>query len=271
MEQIREYTDERLKGSCIHCGGTADRSRDHVPSKALLYKPYPTNLPTVATCRGCNSGFASDEEYTAAFMSVVLSGSTEPDRQQGTKGREILHRSRGLRQMIESSKREFRSICGEIRTLWTPEVERFENVMVKNARGHVYFEFGEPKYDGPTYTMVWPLDGFTVEERVGFETVEMGLGSPEVGSRMLTRMVGGHDLVNGWITVQEGEYRYAVTQSPTDALIVKIVVAEYLATEVAWTDELNESDSYNQASARPPTLKQGQRLPSPKVPQRHYP
>ena len=238
MKPIREYVDERLKGSCIHCGGwisERQKSRDHVPSKALLRKPYPGNLPTVEICRECNSGFAKDEEYAVAFLGAVLSGSTEPDRQPEAVGQGILRRNDKLRSMIESAKREFQTVGSETRTVWLPDVRRFEKVIVKNARGHVFFEAGEPLVEEPTSVAVQPLVGLTGEERAAFERADAGPGWPEVGSRMLTRVVEGHDLVNGWVLVQEGVYRYAVTHS--GSFVVKMVMAEYLAAEVIWSDE----------------------------------
>lgn len=238
MKQIREYVDERLKGSCIHCGGwisKTEKSRDHVPSKALLRKPYPDNLPVVEICGACNSGFAKDEEYAAAFLGAVLSGSTEPGRQRGPVGRGILRRNARLRSTIECTKREFRTIGGETRTLWRPDALRFEKVIVKNARGHVYFEFGEPVVKEPTRVALRPLVGLTEAERASFEKADAGPGWPEVGSRMLTRVVEGQDLVNGWVDVQKGVYRYAVTQC--GSFVVKMVMAEYLGAEVIWNDE----------------------------------
>ena len=115
MRQIREYVDERLKGACIHCSGglsKTNKSRDHVPSNALLRKPYPDNLPVVEICRACNSRFAKDEEYAAAFLGAVLAGSTEPNRQRGPVGLGILRRNEHLRSSIERAKIEFRTIGG---------------------------------------------------------------------------------------------------------------------------------------------------------------
>jgi hypothetical protein len=58
---------------------------------------------------------------------------------------------------------------------------------------------------------------------------------PEVGSRMMTRLMTGRDFsVGGWITVQCDVYRYAVLVG--DLMVVRSVLFEYLATEVCWTD-----------------------------------
>ena len=73
MDQIKEFVDERQKAWCIQCGdqlGDVATNRDHVPSKALLRKPYPENLPVVDTCVACNKGFSPDEEYLRLFPTL---------------------------------------------------------------------------------------------------------------------------------------------------------------------------------------------------------
>ena len=52
---------------------------------------------------------------------------------------------------------------------------------------------------------------------------------------MLTRVFTGRDLVDGWVQVQEGSYRYLVAQH--GLMLVRTVIAEYLATEAYWSDE----------------------------------
>ena len=78
----------------------------------------------------------------------------------------------------------------------------------------------------------WPLDSLTAEERVEFEAVHTGPGLPKVGSRMMTRVLSGQDLVDGWVVLQDGVYRYAVMQE--DYFTVRSVMVEYLAAEVHW-------------------------------------
>jgi hypothetical protein len=38
-------------------------TRDHLPPKWALRKPYPANLLTVPSCKRCNEGYSQDEEY----------------------------------------------------------------------------------------------------------------------------------------------------------------------------------------------------------------
>src|SRR5215510_3041293 len=68
----------------------------------------------------------------------------------------------------------------------------------RSRRGHAYFEYGEPMLDAPKQVWFAPLALMNPEDRAGFENVLDGHLWPEVGSRMLTRLVTGQDLVNGW-------------------------------------------------------------------------
>ena len=156
MDYINEFVDERQKSWCIHCGcgiGEVDTNKDHVPSKVLLRKPYPENLPVVPTCTTCNNSFSADEEYLSLFLHCVLVGSTDPERQADNKVARALRRHAKLRARIERSKTKYQSIGGKMRCIWKPETERVERVVVKNARGHAFYEYGEPMLLEPEH--VW--------------------------------------------------------------------------------------------------------------------
>jgi hypothetical protein len=236
MDHIEEFVDQRHKGWCVHCAhwiGDVESNRDHVPSRSLLRKPYPENLPTVPVCRSCNEGFSSDEEYLVAFLGCVLTGSTNPDRQDNPTVERILRRSPSLRRRIEGVRSESRTLFDEeTSVVWTPERERVERVILKNARGHAYFEYGEPMLEAPAHVWFAPLPVMRPEERSQFEHVLGGSLWPEVGSRMMTRVLTGQDLLDGWVIAQDDVYRYAVLQE--GRLMVRSVIEEYLATEVLW-------------------------------------
>lgn len=235
MDQIEEFVDERQKSWCIHCGewiGTVHANRDHVPSKSLLLKPYPKNLPVVQVCKPCNEGFSLDEEYMTTFLSCVLTGSTDPDDQQNPRAARILKSSAKLRKRIEIAKTEYKTIGGETRTVWKPEAERINRVILKNARGHAFYEYGEPMLAEPDHVWSAPLESLRAEERTNFESIASGGLLPEVGSRMMTRVFTGQDLSGDWVIVQDGAYRYGVVQQ--GVMLVRSVLFEYLATEAYW-------------------------------------
>lgn len=240
MDYIEEFVDERQKSWCIQCSawiGHVDTNRDHVPSKALLRKPYPENLPVVETCVACNSKFSKDEEYLSLFLRCVLTGSTDPAHHEDDKTARALGHHKKLRARIERSKTEYRTIGGETRCVWRPEQERVESVVVKNARGHVFYEYGEPLMTEPEHVWTLPLEWMTAAQREEFENAgTVGELAPcfEAGSRMMTRVLTGQDMRNGWVIVQDGVYRFRVEQH--NGILVRSVLFEYLATEVHWND-----------------------------------
>ena len=240
MDQIDEFVDERQKSWCIQCGawiGDVDTNRDHVPSKVLLRKPYPENLPVVETCVACNTGFSADEEYLNLFLHCVLTGSTDPEQHPDEKIARALRRHEKLRASIERSKVEYRTIGGETRRVWKPEEKRVERIVVKNARGHVFYEYGEPMLSEPEQVWTLPLASMTAVEREEFQNAGTGgelAPWPELGSRMMTRVLTGQDMHDGWVIVQDGVYRFRVEQG--GGMLVRSVLFEYLAAEVHWSN-----------------------------------
>lgn len=236
MEEIKEFSDERQKAWCIHCArclaSVEKITRDHVPTKTLLHFPYPGNLPIVKICHQCNQGFAKDEQYLVAFLSSVLAGSTEPDAQSNPNAQRILQHNHMLRASIERSKIEYETIGGERRVVWKPDNARIRPVVVKNARGHAFFEYGEPMLREPASVSIIPFAAMSAAEIEAFEDVPSMEVWPEVGSRMMTRVMTGEDLDGSWIIVQDGVYRFSVTQA--GGIVVRSVMSEYLATEVCW-------------------------------------
>ena len=202
-----------------------------------MRKPYPENLPVVATCITCNNGFSADEENLSLFLHCVLVGSTDPGRHMDKRVARALRRHETLRVRIEGSKTEYQTISGETGGVWKPETERIERVIVKNARGHAFYEYGERMLIEPEHVLTLPLASMTAAERKEFDTAGRAgeLASwPEVGSRMMTRVFTGQDMRDGWVIVQDGVYRFRVEQC--GVMLVRSVLFEYLATEVYWSD-----------------------------------
>lgn len=235
MQNIFDFSDERQKARCLHCtrtlGGVTTNS-DHAPTKSLLRLPHPANLPLIQVCADCNNGFAKDEEYFVAFLSAAVSGSTEPDKQIHPIAARIFQKQGALRARIERAARRHTTLGGEEKVLWKPENDRIERVVLKNARGHAFYEFGEPIFEKPSHVWAMPLLSLSREEREEFEAIPFSGVFPELGSCMMTRVITGEDLDGSWICVQDDVYRYAVAQEGT--MMVRSVIFEYLATEVYW-------------------------------------
>jgi hypothetical protein len=236
VRTIKDFSDTRLKAWCVHCGGWLsefDTNRDHAPSKSLLQRPWPDNIPVVTICKPCNESFSPDEEYTVAALSATLSGTTDPERQIIASSGRILAANAKLRTAVDRCRISYRTIGGENRTVWRPNLDRIKRVALKNARGHAYYEIGEPMMEKPAYVNVFPLCELTAEERNEFEDVGQEGVWPEVGSRMMTRLITGEDLTShGWVMVQEGVYRYSADQR--GKMTVRSVLYDYLGTEVRW-------------------------------------
>ena len=114
MKQLKEHSDRRLKSVCAQCGKTLRRSKrssDHAPSRCLLRESegpsedqYPSNLPTVFTCRGCNEQFSDHEQYFGVFLNCLLVGSTDPADHAERWVQRTLKRHSGLRAHIEAGE-----------------------------------------------------------------------------------------------------------------------------------------------------------------------
>jgi hypothetical protein len=232
MDPRHLTVDQRLLGACVFCGRKPD-SRDHVPSKVFLDDPLPENLPVVEACTACNQSFSLDEEYLACLLEAVASGTSDPDEMRRTKISDALRRNVCLRQRLHKSM----VVEEDGSLIWTPEQSRVRNVVLKLARGHAAYELSLPQLDEPRAVAFAPLISLTDEARAEFERAGAGevRGWPEVGSRALLRAVRARpfeDTEGPWIEVQAGRYRYSVDQA--GGVIVRIVLAEYLACEVGW-------------------------------------
>ena len=236
MKQIYHFSDNLGSVDCIPCAErnhSGQYSRDHIPTKALLNSPYPENLMDVGMCLECNSRFAKDEEYFAAFLGSVISGSIAPDPLRFPTASRILARNPRLRSRIDAARRIEASPGKDPVAIWTPELERIERVIVKNARGHVLFELGQAIVLPPTHVTIAPIELLSPQQLSQFEYPRGVAGWPEVGSRLMLRLLEtGECGEGGWVEVQNGVYRYAINELPR----VRIVLREYLAAEVAWDE-----------------------------------
>lgn len=241
MNQLKNFADSRLINGCIYCGGLAE-TRDHVPSWILLEPPYPENLPVVGCCEQCNQGFSKDEEYVVCLLEAALAGSADPKGIRRPSVARALQRSPALQARIEASKRQVDGL-----TEFVPETDRVMNVMLKLARGHAAYELSQPCREAPDHFWCGPLASMSDQMRESFDAAHLQQLFGEIGSRGLQRILvtqmilrsqtGGESrvglLLNDWVDVQDGYYRYLAIDD-IRGLVIRIVVAEYLACEVAW-------------------------------------
>jgi hypothetical protein len=242
MDQLNSYADNRLINGCIYCGGP-EETRDHVPSRVFLDPPFPENLPVVWACGDCNGGFSLDEEYVACLIEAVVAGSADPARIRRAGVASILSRSPALRARLDAAR-----TVEDGQTRFGIEPDRVRNVLLKLARGHAAYELSQPCRHEPTTVCWWPLGLMADEERDSFESGHIIQTLGEVGSRALQRVLvtqlvlrapDGQTatvglLVSDWVDVQDYRYRYQAIDDGGEVR-VKIVIGEYLASEITWS------------------------------------
>lgn len=232
MQFIPDYSDERVKDYCVYCKALLagqELSKEHVPSKVFLVKPYPENLFVVWICRDCNNSFSSDEEYTAAILGVMMSGSPDPENQIWDSAKRILSHQNKLREQIEKGCK----IDAEGRFFGINFNEnRIENVLAKNAKALALYMISEPLYDEPSHISWRFLTELTEEEKQQFEHIPAPTLFPEVGSRMMILQNTEGELIGHWTEIQKNSFRFALMWD--GPIKVRMVFQEFLFAEVVW-------------------------------------
>lgn len=225
MRQLRNLGDERQTAFCAYCGGPAE-TRDHVPPRVFLDKPYPSNLPVVPACRECNQKISIDEEYVARLLECVICGSTNVSDIERYRIASILKRKPKLTSRLNES----RQILLDNNTWFKIEADRIRRVVLKLAKGHAAFELNEPQLDDPHSVFFNPFIQMDKKQVDIFESMPSEQIYPEVGSRGMQRLI--EDSL-GWIVAQPQRYRY-LTLVDFNRIVVRFVIREYLACEVVF-------------------------------------
>jgi hypothetical protein len=173
-----------------------------------------------------------DEEYFSALLSSVLSGTCDPEAQVIPQVAKTLTRSSALRSLIESQREEQFCLFGSSEIRWFPDLERFSNVILKNARAHIFFENGEPMLQEPQVLQFRPIGIMSEAERQEFFSIDQLQPWCEVGSRWNFRLLEDDSFDrDGFLVVQPGTYRFRIEGGGAG---VRTVIREYLATTVIW-------------------------------------
>jgi hypothetical protein len=117
------------------------------------------------------------------------------------------------------------------------EYQRFENIILKYAYGHVKYENSETEFRNPQSIWFKPVHILSQEERNAFFSVSEIEIVPEVGSRSMQRITINEEKapIENWITVQEGIYNYTVSVS-LSLTVVRLLIRNYLACIVIWSE-----------------------------------
>jgi hypothetical protein len=233
MNQLEPFSDERLLGrkgnmdQCVYCGGPPE-TKEHLPTLFLLDDPLPGNLHVVRACRPCNNSFSDDEQYLACLIDVALIGFVSDSPRLRPKVQATLKARPALAASLDAAQR---SSSG--RVYWEANTDRVNRIVSKLAQGHAAFELSEPMFRPPDRLAVFPLLHLTEEQRRSFERAPTNALWPEVGSRAMRRIIEGcSDVVDGWVVVQPGRYRYLAYISTE--VMVRIVLSEFVACEASW-------------------------------------
>jgi hypothetical protein len=203
MKQREPFSEERIATFCLYCGDPP-ATREHVPSRVLLDKPYPADLPRVDACGPCNQGYSLDEEYLACLVECVISGTTDAAKLSRGKIQRLLRSKPALVARLEKS----RTIKGDEIT-WDVETERVSRVIEKLARGHALYEFSDLLSNTSPTVAFAPLATVTPATRAAFERPVLASVWPEVGSRAFMAFAENFGAAcHDWIVVQPGRYRY---------------------------------------------------------------
>lgn len=137
------------KPICSICGVRVATTRDHIPPKAILVKPYPNNLITVPACGVCNNGAAPMDEQFRVYLAATVGDKSESARKLW-KDRSLatLRKNRKLVTALSSSMQELEirtpsGVCVGKRTAYLWPAPVFESVVGRIARGLYFHHFGE--------------------------------------------------------------------------------------------------------------------------------
>jgi hypothetical protein len=97
------------------------------------------------------------------------------------------------------------------RVVTEAETDRVDRVFEKLARGLYAFEMGEPAADMDAAVRVSPIEALDQDALAAFATLAAPGLLPEVGSRMMQRVIvlDERRAVNDWVEVQPGQFEYA--------------------------------------------------------------
>lgn len=225
--------DKSSKNGCIYCGKPAT-TREHVPSKAFLTKPYPENMATVPACFECNNGFSDDEKYVSCFLEVLkeyVYG--EYIRSVDTARR--LEKDDNLKKLIDEQ-----IVLRNGKIYYIIDEKRFRRILIKLAKGHAGFEMDYICFDDEQVNLKYNfIFRMSLEDISDFEEIQQMDIAPEIGSRysitpFIVQNIETGDVVGFtfWNEVQEDRYRYQVIYNERGGICVKIIIYEMLYCRV---------------------------------------
>ncbi|MCH5324205.1 MAG: hypothetical protein J1E39_03225 [Eubacterium sp.] len=248
-ETLKPFVEFSRKGThyCIYCGSIAN-TREHVPSKAFLKRPLPSDPPVLPACEKCNNSFSPDELYTRTYIECLKAIFVDNNL-------EILQIDPDDRKEKREAKISIKEALDQKHFVFDNRIGR---ILLKLAIGHVVYELSENYYfhdwDGdPLYTKYIMRSTISETEWEKLECAEVMNDKmlPEIGSRVfrnifvvqpiLEKMEGDGELDFGlfmmdWADIQDDMYRY-ITYLDRDKLVVKMIIMDFLYGEVVFQEK----------------------------------
>lgn len=140
---------------CVYCGEPG-MTKDHVPPRCLLEKPYPTNLRTVPCCSRCNSNFSIDEQY---FLILLGQIGTSPTLTAKVQPGGAIDRALSRRPAIDERIIQSMETSEDGRIMLHPETERINRVIRKIALGIFVQHYRRyPKWEAVSSVAAFPYN-----------------------------------------------------------------------------------------------------------------
>lgn len=265
MHQRNYLGDERLRhridyikggiSRCIYCGERAD-SREHIPSKAFLKKPFPENLYTVPACKKCNNSFSQDELYTRIVIDTLQSTSIHNSLCVCDNGASAKHP-----QITESVFKEVSCFKIKSEDAISPfhfRSDRIKRIVEKLARGHAVYELSEAFNVGGEGDWLIASSFYSFKPMLSQETIDdydcavdiRNCLLPEIGSRVydkiypiqipISQIDENHlcvlrSVLLDWTDIQDGAYRY-IAIIDGNRIQVNMVIDEFLFASVFFVE-----------------------------------
>ena len=228
---------------CIYCGGNAI-TKEHCPTRGLMLKPRPFDLPTLPACEKCNNSFSSDEMYT---VSLVKALNTFLNNGEETG----LEMNISTRQEVNDAKKEAEFIA---KSGYYRDDKRLRNTLIKLAVGHAIFEltigYAGQLYKEADINVEYYFRHFISPDKWEkfnqLEVIETN-NIPEIGSRLFRniyvvsvkrkkesgRKIKTECIALDWTNVQEGKYKYIALLKGNE-IVVKIFIWNTIYAKVTF-------------------------------------
>ena len=178
---------------CLYCGGKSE-TRDHIPTKGLLNKPFPNNLLTVPSCMECNNSFSKDEVYLITLLLTISESFTLLEKQEPNGH---LDSAIDRKPLLYDSIIDSLTIGGDGKVFINIEQERVGRIVSKIACGIYSKEFKQ----------VRPVVEFNRVKRFAIDN------HSEITNKLLSILQSEHFASNKWTVVQKDVFAYTIIRN----------------------------------------------------------